>query len=302
MSTETTSRPQKNFFKDFLIGGVSAAVSKTAVAPIERVKLILQNQDASPQIPPEERYNGIIDCFTRVTRQQGFRSLWRSNTINVLRYFPTQALNFAFKDKFKQILNPYDKKKEPTKFFIGNIISGGAAGAASLCFVYPLDFARTRLAVDIGKSEAERQFKGFGDCLTKIYKSDGPLGLYRGFGISVLGIIPYRGVYFGLFDTGNAILFGDNKGSFIAMWAFAQTTTVIASFVSYPIDTIRRRLMMQSGQKVVLYNGTIDCFNKIYAKEGPKAFFKGAGSNIIRSAGGALVLVFYSKIKEYLEL
>ena len=107
---------------------------------------------------------------------------------NVIRYFPTQALNFAFKDKFKQIfLNNVDKKTQFWRYFAGNLASGGAAGATSLCFVYPLDFARTRLAADIGKGNAERQFKGLGDCLVKVFKSDGLGGLYRGFNVSVQG-------------------------------------------------------------------------------------------------------------------
>lgn len=288
------------FLQDFMIGGVSAAISKTCVAPIERVKLLLQNQDASTQIKADQRYKGIVDCFTRVVREQGVSSMWRGNLANVIRYFPTQALNFAFKDTFKRYLNPYNKKTEPLKFFMGNIASGGAAGAASLCVVYPLDFARTRLAVDTG-SGGDRQFNGLIDCLSKVAKSDGPLGLYRGFGISVLGIIVYRGAYFGLFDTGNAMLFGEGKNdNFFLMWAFAQTTTTLAGIISYPLDTIRRRLMMQSGRKVMMYSGTIDCFQKILANEGGKAFFKGAASNVLRGTGGALVLVLYSKIQKYL--
>jgi len=78
--------------------------------------------------------------------------------------------------------------------------SGGAAGASSLLFVYPLDFARTRLAADIGL-KSERQFTGLGDCLVKIFKTDGMLGLYQGFVISVWGIVLYRGFYFGMYDT-----------------------------------------------------------------------------------------------------
>lgn len=302
MSTEE-KKPKKSFIQDFLVGGISAAISKTCVAPIERVKLLLQNQDASAQIAADQRYKGIVDCFTRVAREQGITSMWRGNLANVIRYFPTQALNFAFKDTFKKYLNPYNKKTQPGMFFIGNIASGGAAGASSLCFVYPLDFARTRLAVDIGKSGSDRQFNGLLDCLVKIARSDGVLGLYRGFGISVMGIIAYRGAYFGLFDTGNAILFGEGKNSnFFLMWAFAQTTTTMAGIFSYPLDTVRRRLMMQSGRKDILYKGTIDCFRKIAADEGFNAFFKGAASNVIRGTGGALVLVLYSKIQKYLGL
>ena len=78
------------------------------------------------------------------------------------------------------------------RYFAGNLASGGAAGATSLCFVYPLDFARTRLGADVGKSGGERQYKGLADCLKKTVKTDGVPGLYRGFAVSVQGIIIYR--------------------------------------------------------------------------------------------------------------
>jgi len=199
----------KKFAIDLLSGGTAAAVSKTAVAPIERVKLLLQVQDASKTI--EKKYTGIIDVLTRVPKEQGFAALWRGNLANVIRYFPTQALNFAFKDTYKKLfIEGIDKKKEFWKFFAGNLASGGAAGATSLCFVYPLDFARTRLAADVGKG-ASREFKGLADCLVKIAKSDGPIGLYRGFFVSVQGIIIYRAAYFGMFDTAKAVLSSGDK-------------------------------------------------------------------------------------------
>lgn len=86
--TEKKGAP-KNFLFDFLVGGVSAAVSKTVVAPIERVKLLLQVQYANKNIPENERYKGIGDCFQRVIKEQGYAALWRGNLANVIRYFPT---------------------------------------------------------------------------------------------------------------------------------------------------------------------------------------------------------------------
>jgi len=103
-----------------------------------------------------KRYTGIVDCFSRVVKEEGVSALYRGNLANVVRYFPTQALNFAFKDTYKKIFNPYSSKTDPVKFFIGNLLSGGFAGATSLTFVYPLDFARTRLAADIGKGVSDR--------------------------------------------------------------------------------------------------------------------------------------------------
>jgi len=290
-----------SFMKDFVAGGISAAVSKTAVAPIERVKLLLQVQHVQKNLTPDKQYKGMVDCFVRIPKEQGFLAFWRGNLANVIRYFPTQALNFAFKDKYKQIfLGGVDKNKQFWRYFLGNLASGGAAGATSLCFVYPLDFARTRLAADIGKTGAEREFSGLGNCLTKIFKSDGLVGLYRGFGVSVQGIIIYRAAYFGFFDTAKGMLPDPKNTPFLISWAIAQTVTTVAGIVSYPFDTVRRRMMMQSGRADKLYKNTIDCWVKIAKTEGRNAFFKGAFSNILRGTGGALVLVLYDEVKNFL--
>ncbi|KAM9984409.1 hypothetical protein ACTFIZ_004118 [Dictyostelium cf. discoideum] len=288
-----------SFVKDSLIGGTAGGVSKTIVAPIERVKLLLQVQSASTQIAADKQYKGIVDCFVRVSKEQGVISLWRGNLANVIRYFPTQALNFAFKDKYKKFFVRHTAKENPTKFFIGNLLSGGAAGATSLLFVYPLDFARTRLAADVGTGSA-RQFTGLGNCISSIYKRDGLIGLYRGFGVSVGGIFVYRAAFFGGYDTAKGILLGENnkKASFWASWGIAQVVTTIAGVVSYPFDTVRRRMMMQAGRADILYSSTWDCWVKIATREGPTAFFKGALSNAIRGSGGALVLVIYDEIQK----
>jgi len=293
----------KKFLLDLASGGTAAAVSKTVVAPIERVKLLLQVQHAQKTIAVDQRYKGIIDVLTRVPREQGFLALWRGNLANVIRYFPTQALNFAFKDTFKNLfIKGVDKKKEFWKFFMGNLASGGAAGAVSLCFVYPLDFARTRLAADVGKKDA-REFKGLADCLIKIAKHDGPIGLYRGFFVSVQGIIIYRAAYFGCFDTIKAVVSKDPKNmNFFLTWAIAQVVTVCSGILSYPWDTVRRRMMMQSGQKEIMYKNTWDCAVKIVKNEGPSAMFKGALSNVFRGTGGALVLSFYDEIQKYIHV
>ncbi|XP_063631957.1 ADP,ATP carrier protein [Cydia splendana] len=291
------------FAKDFIAGGVSAAVSKTAVAPIERVKLLLQVQHVSKQITEDQRYKGIVDAFVRIPKEQGFSSFWRGNLANVIRYFPTQALNFAFKDKYKQVfLGGVDKKTQFWRWFAGNLASGGAAGATSLCFVYPLDFARTRLAADVGKGAGQREFSGLGNCLTKIFKSDGLIGLYRGFGVSVQGIIIYRASYFGFYDTARGMLPDPKNTPIVISWAIAQVVTTVAGIMSYPFDTVRRRMMMQSGRAKadILYKNTLHCWATIAKSEGTSAFFKGAFSNVLRGTGGAFVLVLYEEIKKVL--
>ena len=107
------------------------------------------------------------------------------------------------------------------------LASGGAAGATSLCFVYPLDFARTRLAADVGNQAATREFRGLGDCLTKTFKSDGLMGLYRGFNVSVQGIIIYRAAYFGFFDTAKGMLPDPKNTPLVISWAIAQVSSIL---------------------------------------------------------------------------
>ncbi|XP_044254558.1 ADP,ATP carrier protein 1 [Tribolium madens] len=292
-----------SFAKDFLAGGISAAVSKTAVAPIERVKLLLQVQAASKQIAADKQYKGIIDCLVRIPKEQGFISFWRGNLANVIRYFPTQALNFAFKDVYKQMfLGGVDKHTQFWRYFAGNLASGGAAGATSLCFVYPLDYARTRLGADVGKGKGERQYTGLLDCIKKTVKSDGIIGLYRGFFVSVQGIIIYRASYFGFFDTAKGMLPDPKNTPFLISFLIAQCVTTVSGITSYPFDTVRRRMMMQSGRAKadIMYKNTLDCWVKIGKTEGPSAFFKGAFSNILRGTGGALVLVLYDELKAVL--
>jgi len=288
------------FFIDFTMGGVSAAVSKTAAAPIERVKLLIQNQDemiksgrlATP-------YKGISDCFVRVIREEGFVSLWRGNLANVIRYFPTQALNFAFKDQFKRMFGYSQAKDGYWKWFAGNLASGAAAGACSLTFVYSLDYARTRLANDAKSSKkgGERQFNGLIDVYRKTLKSDGVVGLYRGFVISVVGIVVYRGLYFGLYDSIKpVVLKGEMQDSFFASFFLGWCITIGAGLASYPIDTVRRRMMMTSGE-AVKYKSSVHAFGEIVKKEGVKSLFKGAGANILRAIAGAGVLAGYDKLQ-----
>lgn len=281
------------------MGGVSAAVSKTAAAPIERIKLLIQNQDEMiKQGRLSEPYKGIGDCFSRVIKEEGMGSLWRGNTANVIRYFPTQALNFAFKDYFKKLFSLKKDKDGYWWWFAGNLASGGAAGACSLTFVYSLDYARTRLANDAKSSKkggGERQFNGLVDVYRKTLATDGIAGLYRGFVISCVGIVVYRGLYFGLYDSLKPAL-GSYSDNFLATFVLGWGITNLAGLASYPIDTIRRRMMMTSGA-AVKYRNSLHCTAEILKNEGFFSMFKGAGANVLRAVAGAGVLSGYDALQ-----
>lgn len=289
--------PELGFVESFALSGAAAVISKTAAAPIERVKLLVQNQDEMlKQGRLDKPYKGVIDCTTRTFRNEGVLPFWRGNLANCIRYFPTQALNFAFKDQVKAM---FKTKKDAgyMEKFSKNVASGGVAGAMSLCFVYSLDYCRTRLANDAkaGKGGGERQFNGMIDVYKKTIATDGVAGLYRGFVISCVGIVVYRGCYFGFYDTLKPIIIGD-QGSFLASFALGYIVTISAGLVSYPVDTIRRRMMMTSGEKVK-YKGSIDCTKTILKNEGFMSLMKGAGANILRGVAGAGVLSGFDQFK-----
>jgi solute carrier family 25 (adenine nucleotide translocator) protein 4/5/6/31 len=295
------------FLIDFTLGGVSGAVAKTLTAPIERIKLVIQTQDANPKIRSGEvpRYTGMVDCGSRIMKEQGFKRFWDGNAVNCIRYFPTQAFNLSFKDTFKKMFPKYNPKTEFPMFFAANLVSGGLAAAGSLTIVYPLDYSRTRLASDVGSGK--KTFTGLGDCIRKTMAGPGGfLALYTGFGVSVVGIVGYRGLQLGTFDTITGLNpYKSDKGIMGALSTFAaaQTAITIGAGATYPFDTVRRRLQMQSEKPVEehIYKGTMDCFKTIAKEEGLAAgLYKGFLANVVRSVGGALVLVFYDRAKNAL--
>ena len=227
----------------------------------------------------------------------GILSFWRGNLIVCLGYIPSQLLTFALRDQVKHLFN-FKKTDSSWVKLSKNILSGGAAGSMTLLAVYSLDYVRTRLAADVKASAngGQRQFNGIIDCYTKTFKSDGIVGLYRGFAVSCVGIIVYRSCYFGLFDTLRPILISGDAG-ILSPFVLGFGVTVTAGLVSYPLDTIRRRMLMRSGE-AIKYRSSWDCATQILKNEGFMSLMKGAGVSIVHGIAGAGMLAGYDRIKK----
>lgn len=182
-----------------------------------------------------------------------------------------------------------------------NFVAGAAAGCTTLVLVYPLDIAHTRLAADIGSTEV-RQFRGIFHFLATIFHKNGVRGIYRGLPASLQGMVVHRGIYFGGFDTMKEILSEKSKPELALWkrWVVAQAVTTSAGLISYPLDTVRRRMMMQSGMEQPMYDSTLDCWRKMYRNEGLASFYRGAVSNMFRSTGAAAILVLYDEVKKFM--
>lgn len=289
-------RPGEKLAVDFAMGGLAAAISKSAAAPMERVKLLLQNQgEMIKRGSLKTPYKGIGDCFKRVLREEGVLSLWRGNQANVIRYFPTQAFNFAFKDYFRSFFGCSKEKDGHVKWLASNVASGSTAGAMTSLFLYHLDYARTRLGTDAleCRVSGQRQFKGLLDVYRKTLSSDGIVGLYRGFGVSITGITLYRGLYFGIYDTLKpVVLLGPLEGNFLASFLLGWSVTTVSGVCAYPFDTLRRRMMLTSGQPSKYKNG-MHAFQQIVRHEGFFSLYRGVTANILLGMAGAGVLAGY---------
>lgn len=295
----------QSLLNDLLLGGFVGAIAKTAMAPVERVKLLMQTMESNPDVISGKikPYSGIGDCFARVRAEQGMKAFWRGNLVNCLRYAPQQGSALAFNDVLNDLFPNYSSKTDFWKSFGVKLFSGGLAGAIANTICFPFDFARTRLASDVKAGKG--QFNGIADCIVSTVKSQGITGLYTGWSVTVAGAFVYRAGQLGCFKQIQDLNpYKNDKGVLGGVSAFIAVTTartVIMPF-NYPFDTVRRRMMLQSEKPKAerLYKGSIDCFVKVLQKEGFKGMYKGLVPELFRGVGGSLVIVIYDRIKTIL--
>lgn len=295
----------QQLLNDLLLGGFVGAIAKTAMAPVERVKLLMQTMESNPDVISGKikPYSGMGDCFNRVRAEQGFKSFWRGNLVNCLRYAPQQGSALAFNDVLNDLFPNYNSKTDFWKSFGVKLFSGGMAGAIANTICFPFDFARTRLASDVKAGKG--QFNGIADCILSTVKSQGITGLYTGWSVTVAGAFVYRAGQLGCFkQIQDMNPYKNDKGILGGVSAFVAVTTartVIMPF-NYPFDTVRRRMMLQSEKPKAerLYKGSVDCFFKVLQKEGAKGMYKGLVPELFRGVGGSLVIVIYDRVKTIL--
>ena len=335
--------------KDVVAGACAGAVAKTVVAPIERIKLLMQLKfsidtrstkvtgSTNSSTSAITKNYGALEVAKKVYQRQGILAFWRGNTPNVIRQGGTSAMNFLLMDWYKNAISPLlvwslclPSNNDPLirqkrRAILSSFLSGGLAGGTTTTVLYPVEFVRTRLAMDVGRGtvDAPRLYPGgMKDVFKSIWKVDGWKGLYQGYGIALGGVVLYRALHLGGYDalkteilhrrglgewqqskksTCDTIGILPESGLTICeRFLAAQVVSVVAGTVCYPIDSIRRRLMMQAGlpKDERLYRNSFDCFQKVIAAEGVKGFYLGLQMNLVRSFGAALLLVSYDVFQD----
>ena len=294
MQASSNTNNLSSFLGNFLLSGISSILAKSSGAPFERVKLLLQCENLLlKQGKISAPYGGVVDCASRTYQNEGALSFWRGNLVNCLRYFPTQVISFMLKDRVKSFFKA-NKNDSFLVSYAKNILYGTVTGIIGLGVVYSLDFAYTSLTTDLIVNGG-RQYKNIFDVYAKTIASNGFFGLYHGFGITCFGVFLYRLSYFVLYDFLRPIVL-KKQASFLLQFSFAYFITITSGLITFPIDTIRRQMILTS-------QGATVCFTEMVRNGGYMALMNGASANILKGFVCAIAVHFLDGfIKAYFEV
>lgn len=216
---------------------VSGLVTKTACAPMERLRLLYQiqgmlqqqqRQQTNAVWPPtpqgssvgrrahEEKYRGVTEALRLVIREEGFRGLWKGNGVNALRAAACYAIKFPTNDIAKRALGTSNSSRRNS---LGSLLLAGAiAGSLQKTVSYPLDFLSVRIAVGINASalgqsgptvkaptssratRSSKEYAGVIDCMRRVWNLEGPRGFFKGYSIAIWSGVPYVMLQMTFFD------------------------------------------------------------------------------------------------------
>lgn len=286
-------------FRLLVAGGMSGVVTKSMIAPLERIKIVLQVQNMADAdgmaVKDNAKYRGIVGTLRRLYVEEGIRGLWRGNFANCARVVPVYALKFALNDTFKAMSAPADGSKPS---FPSLVASGAMAGCIQAAITHPLDTIRARLTMPSMLGE----YSGIISCAKDMVRTEGWSSLYKGLGPTLLSATPYVGLQMGLFTQFSSMTEEWGLSSAVGNLLCGAGAGVIAQTITFPGDVVRRRMQLSGlGGKKRLYSSSIDAIRKIYKHEGLGAFFAGARVNALRSIPGAAIqFATYQYLRELL--
>ena len=265
-----------------LAGAVAGAVSRTATAPIDRLRTLMQVSRARLT---------IAGTLRQMLATEGLRGLYKGNGTSVLKIMPEVAVKMYSYELVKPAVSA--QPELPTAF--ERFLAGGAAGMISQTLIYPLDLAKVQLMVS-----APGEFRGLGDCLLRAYRARGFFGLYSGWAPTIVGAIPYSAVDLGTFNTlKECYLSRDGPPSDLAVMLCGALSGLCGQTVSYPFFLVRTR-MQNFRDKACVYRGFVDCARQTFAHEGLLGFYKGILPSYLRGIPTvAITYVTFERAKRF---
>lgn len=275
-----------------IAGGLSGALAKTATAPLERVKIMSQAGETS----------NFVKLMADVVRVEGWQGLWRGNTANVVRVIPNKGVLMMCSDMYKAGVAAALPSCNGATI---SSIAGGLAGLTAVLTTYPLELVRTRMAFRICDDVAYTQYASILSTLRSVVSTGGPLSLYAGVGATLIGALPFEGIKFGLYDIFKSWLPRDENSKTSPFWTLiaGAAAGACAHTVTYPLDTVRRRMQISGAIGAARYTSMGQCLQTVVAKEGWAALLYGLAPTVIRSLPNlGIQFLLYEVIKSMLGL
>ena len=263
-------------------GAVAGALAKTVIAPLDRLKILFQTD-------PTRRFNipAVWRMAQYINSTMGVRSFWRGHTATLVRVIPYSATNFFVFDRTKHFLESFPESRlHPVAL---KFTAGAVSGSTAVCVTYPLEALRARLAVDL---DGTRYPGGYIQAVRSIVRSDGLISLYSGLRPTLLGIVPYAGTSFAVYES----LKTDHM-SFESRFAVGALAGILAQAITYPLDVVRRRMQVHPKE----YTGMLMSLRRVVMEEGVvTGLYKGLSMNLIKGPlAVAISLNANDHIKEF---
>ncbi|XP_044361929.1 mitochondrial carrier protein CoAc2-like [Triticum aestivum] len=276
--------------RELIAGWVAGGVAKCAVAPLERVKILLQTRRA------EFRGSGLIGSFRTIYRTEGPLGFYRGNGASVARIVPYAALHYMAYEEYRRwiILGFPNVQQGP----VLDLVAGSIAGGTAVVSTYPLDLVRTKMAYQVKgavslslREPTEQVYKGILDCLKTVYRQNGLKGLYRGMAPSLYGIFPYSGLKFYFYEKMKTRVPEEHRKDIIPKLACGSVAGLLGQTITYPLDVVRRQMQVQalSSSNLVKGKETFGSLAMIVKQQGWKQLFSGLSINYLKTYAAGTV-------------
>lgn len=273
-STSEGMKQTRSVLNSLFSGALAGAVAKTAVAPLDRTKIIFQVSSA--RFSAKEAYRLIYRTYLK----DGFFSLWRGNSATMVRVIPYAAIQFCAHEQYKRLLGGYYGFQGRALPPVQRFLAGSMAGTTAAMLTYPLDMVRARMAVT-----PKEMYSNILHVFVRISREEGLKTLYRGFTPTLLGVVPYAGLSFFTYETLkklHAEHSGRTQPYSYERLAFGACAGLIGQSASYPLDVVRRR-MQTAGVTGHTYGTILSTMKEIMAEEGViRGLYKGLSMNWVK--------------------
>eukprot|EP00924_Labyrinthula_sp_SR-Ha-C_P009234 augustus_masked-scaffold_2-processed-gene-17.41-mRNA-1 protein AED:0.02 eAED:0.03 QI:0/-1/0/1/-1/1/1/0/337 len=273
--------------KKLSVGGAAGVIARTTVAPIDRVKILMQTSHLLGKAEAAQ-HTSITKSFLNIVKTEGIGSLWRGNLTNCVRVIPHTATQFYAFDAYKELIVSSVKSYNATRDnditlhpIVMRLLSGGLSGMTAATVTHPLDVVRIRLQTQKGVNTVR-------DAVAHVFKENGLRTFYKGYIPAMLSLSPFIAINFATMDTLKKMYFGDedknlSKKELQSRNPFATLTLgaisgIIAQSCCYPLDTVRRRMQLAGTN----YTSTRNAFSTILRVEGLRGFYKGMSANALK--------------------